>query len=171
MEMVEAIERIVRKMLKPKCVVGKVTAVDATAKTCTVEVEGGYTRYGVRLRADEEGGNTGLYIIPAQNSRVLIEMIEGQTGMWYVAMVSEVNPICLNGDQYKGLLKLDEVKANMDTLKTYCETLKASTASGLAAVGIGALANGTTGQTAFNTAMASASINFQDMENPKVKHG
>jgi hypothetical protein len=166
MEMVEAIERIVKRMLKAKAVVGKVTAIDTSTKTCTVEVEGGYTRYGVRLRADEEGSSTGLYIIPANNSRVVIEMIEGQTGMWYVAMVSEVDTICLNGDQFRSLMKIEVVtdrlrrlEGKVNNLITLYNTHQHTETGG-----------STAPTTSIETPISPLTLE-SDLENPKVKHG
>lgn len=77
--------------------------------------------------------------------------------------------IVLNGGDLGGLVKIQEIKDNLDTLKQYCEALKSATSAGIAAVGAGTAANGTTGATAFDTAMVSQSIVFKDMENDKVK--
>lgn len=67
-----------------------------------------------------------------------------------------------------GMVLLKKCEANLESLKSYCEALKTAVASGLGAVGAGPAANGATGASAFNTAMASALINFEDMENTKI---
>ena len=77
--------------------------------------------------------------------------------------------IVLNGGSLGGLVILEKIKSNLDQLKKYVETMKSAVSSGLKAVGAGTAANGTTGASAFDGAMASASINFEDMENEKVK--
>ena len=77
--------------------------------------------------------------------------------------------IVLNGGSLGGLVILEKIKDNLDQVKRYAETLKSAVSSGLKAVGAGTAANGTTGATAFDSAMGSASINFEDMENEKVK--
>lgn len=77
--------------------------------------------------------------------------------------------IVLNGGSLGGLVILEKIKSNLDQLKKYVETMKSAVSSGLKAVGAETAANGTTGASAFDGAMASASINFEDMENEKVK--
>lgn len=173
MDLREAIERIVKAILKPKAVVGTVKAVDANAKTCTVEVEGGYTRYDVRLRADEEGDSTGLYIVPSINSRVVIEMIEGQTGMWYVAMVSTSATICLNGDQYGSLMKIQETVDRINRLEnkmnSHINLFNAHIHVTTATVGVGPV--GTIAPTTTQDTPITPLTQVTDLENTKVKHG
>lgn len=77
--------------------------------------------------------------------------------------------IVLNGGDLGGLVKIQEIKDNLDTLKKYCEALKSATSAGIKAVGAAMAANGATGATAFDAAMAAQSIVFKDMENKKVK--
>ncbi|HJC17151.1 MAG TPA: hypothetical protein H9937_04200 [Candidatus Alistipes stercorigallinarum] len=77
--------------------------------------------------------------------------------------------IVLNGGSLGGLVILEKIKSNLDQLKKYVETMKSAVSSGLKAVGMGTAANGATGATTFDGAMASAIINFEDMENEKVK--
>lgn len=78
--------------------------------------------------------------------------------------------ITFNDGANRGLVKAEELKRSLESLKSYCETLKQAVSSGLTAVGAGPAANGTTGATAFDTAMAAASIRLEDMENDKVTH-
>ena len=78
--------------------------------------------------------------------------------------------ITFNDGANRGLVKAEELKRSLESLKSYCETLKQAISSGLTAVGAGPAANGTTGATAFDTAMAAASIRLEEMENDKVIH-
>ena len=77
--------------------------------------------------------------------------------------------IVLNGGDLGGLVKIQEIKDNLDTLKQYCEALKNATSAGITAVGAAMSANGATGAKAFDAAMSSRSIVFKDMENDKIK--
>ena len=77
--------------------------------------------------------------------------------------------IVLNGGSLGGLVILEKIKKNLDQLKKYAETMKSAVSSGLKAVGAGTAANGMTGASAFDGAMSSAIISFEDMENEKVK--
>lgn len=69
-----------------------------------------------------------------------------------------------------GLVKIDELRRTLESLRNYCETLKAAVSAGIGAVGVGASANGGTGAAAFEEAMAAATIRIEDMENEKVTH-
>ena len=77
--------------------------------------------------------------------------------------------IVLNGGSLGGPVILEKIKKNLDQLKKYAETMKSAVSSGLKAVGAGTAANGMTGASAFDGAMSSAIISFEDMENEKVK--
>lgn len=77
--------------------------------------------------------------------------------------------IVLNGGSLGGLVILEKINKNLDQLKKYAETMKSAVSSGLKAVGAGTAANGMTGASAFDGAMSSAIISFEDMENEKVK--
>lgn len=82
----------------------------------------------------------------------------------------EDGKITFNDGVNHGLVKVEELKRTLESLKSYCETLKQAVSSGLTAVGAGPSANGTTGATTFDTAMAAASIRLEEMENDKVIH-
>lgn len=79
--------------------------------------------------------------------------------------------LTINGDAFGGIVKIQELNDNLENLKTYCEALKSSIASGLSAVGIGSAANGGTGSQKFNSGMAGQSLDFDAMENETIKHG
>lgn len=78
--------------------------------------------------------------------------------------------IQFNGDDNGGLVKIEELRQSLESLKTYCETMKTATSAGINAVGIGAAASGTTGAGAFDAAMAAAAIQIENMENKEVTH-
>ena len=82
----------------------------------------------------------------------------------------EDGKIRLGGEDNGGLVKVEEVRQSLESLKTYCETLREAVSAGIKAVGAGILANGTTGATAFDTAMSSAVVRIENMENEKVVH-
>jgi len=77
--------------------------------------------------------------------------------------------IVFNGGDLGGLVKIKELEDNLNQLKKYVETMKTAVSSGIKAVGAAMAANGLTGASTFDSAMASAVINFKDMENEKVK--
>lgn len=69
-----------------------------------------------------------------------------------------------------GMLILQKVLENLNSLKSYCETLTSAVSSGLNAVGAGTGASGSAGAAQFEADMLTASISFEDMENENVKH-
>lgn len=77
--------------------------------------------------------------------------------------------IVFNGGDLGGMVKIQELEDNLNQLKKYVETMKTAVSSGIKAVGAAMAANGVTGASTFDGAMASAVINFKDMENEKVK--
>lgn len=94
--------------------------------------------------------------------------VDIQTGSSMLHM--EDGKIQFNGEENGGLVKISELRNSLNSLKTYCETLKGAVSSGLNAIGAGTAANGATGAGAFDAAMASLEIQIENMENKKVTH-
>lgn len=69
-----------------------------------------------------------------------------------------------------GLVKIEELRSSLVSLKTYCETMKKAISAGLNAVGSGETASGSTGAGAFASAMSLVEIQIEDMENKKIIH-
>lgn len=172
-ECAEALRDIVGK--EPfQTFVAKVTKVDGAK--CTVkrlfddmEIE------DVRLNCSTTE-NEGVVIVPKRDSMVLITSIDGR--YWFVSQCSEVEKITIdatdkivfNGGQNKGLVKIEELKKNLDSLKQYVEAMQNAISEGLTAVGAGTAASGETGATMFQTEMLGQVINFEDMEDTKITH-
>lgn len=163
-----------------------VDAVDKDARTvdCT-PIDEGAPLLGVNLQANQES-KFGVVIFPRVGSYVVVGFVaDGSAGV--VLLTDDVESIemvvkddntslkitedgiVMNGGGLRGLVKIAELEDNLKQLKSYVETLKSATSSGIKAVGVSNAANGPAGATAFDEAMASASIRFKDMENEKVK--
>lgn len=82
----------------------------------------------------------------------------------------EDGTIRLGGKDYGGLVKIEELRRSLESLKRYCETMRQAVSAGIKAVGAGVSANGATGAGTFDTAMSSADIRIENMENDKVVH-
>jgi hypothetical protein len=113
----DKIRKAVREMSKTGdevySIVCKVDSVNASEKTCDCSpVDGKADLLGVRLMAQNQ---TGFYIIPKVDSIVVVTMINGFTG--YVAMFSEVDEIQLNGDNYDGLVMVQELTDKLNNLE------------------------------------------------------
>jgi hypothetical protein len=84
----------------------------------------------------------------------------------YVSMVSKVDQIYLAGDANGGLVKIDDLKLQYDTM---IASFKAAISAGFTALsGL----DGGASLSAFNSAAASViNLNKTTLENTKVKHG
>lgn len=178
MSMTEAIRRMVASQIKPDVLLGIVTEFDASNWLATIKLNGGAEVDEVRVKAVINSEESGIFIEPKIGSYVLVGLIEGKVESLFIIAFSEIEKVRikttaieLNGDQYKGLVKLDELKANLDALKQYVLAMNTAIATALTSVGVGTAANGPAGTTAFNSAMSGQVINFQNMENTTVKHG
>jgi len=109
-------------------------------------------------------------IKPAIDSDCLIAILEGQESVAFLIYAVEAELMEFNGGENGGLVKLKELTDSLNSLKTYCESLKSAIDSGFTAVGIGAAANGTTAKTAFDAAMATKSIQIKALDNKKITH-
>lgn len=146
----------------------KVESVDLVNKSCYCQpVFGGADIQDVRLIADNQNG---FLIIPAINSVVIVSMLNQAVG--YVSMFSNVQEIQLNGDNFGGLIKIDNLKSQYDTNFT---NLKAAIQAALAPVDAIMVALGMPAPLAsqiFNTAAQSVvNLNKTPLENTTVKHG
>ena len=145
--------------------------------TCCVDIDG-LVVSDVRLRAVVNGEESGILITPKTGSYVTVADLSGDLTRIVVVGFSEVEKIEVNADDKivfngggnHGLVNIEELKNNLNTLKTYVETMKMAVSEGLTSIGAGPSANGVTGRTAFETAMASQSIHFDDMEDTKITH-
>jgi hypothetical protein len=166
-------------------IIGTVNAINGI-DTIDVDVDG-VIYNDVQLQAIVEGNGTSIIIVPTKGSSVLIGNIENGTN--YVLLhANKVDRILLkqvdgmfidivkgvvklNGDDKGGLVQIQELKDNLDALKSFVEAMNNALPSAFTAVGISSAANGTTASIAYQTSMAGKIITIKDMENKKVKHG
>lgn len=182
----KAVRSMVADMIPVQSREAEVKSVDADKRTCVVVDTDDLEWEDVLLGVAEGEGNWNK---PTVGSMVMISIINNIDGAAYVSMFSEVDEVymnCkdgakfslqkdgnvyLNGDSFGGLVKLDELESNLDALKKYVETMNSAIGPAFSAVGAAMSANGAAGKTSYDTAMVGQSINFQNMENDKVKHG
>ena len=175
-EIKESIQKMASKGGAGIVFTAKVKSVQANT-TCTVELEG-LTVSDVRLRAVVNGETSKILVTPKTGSYVLVADLSGDLSQLAVVGYSEVekievdanDEIVFNGGNNNGMVKIEELKRNLDTLKNYIMALQSAVATGLGAVGAGTAANGETGAGAFGEAMTGRSINFEDMEDTKITH-
>ena len=155
--------------------VGTVKSVEG--ETCTVDIEG-LEIDEVRLTAVNDGTADKLLITPATGSYVLMVdlsagelrdvAVVGYTQLESIGATCE--QITLNGGSNGGLVNIESLQSNLDTLKKYVEAMKKAISTGFASVGASTAANGALGKQAFEAQMASQSIRFEDMEDTTILH-
>lgn len=169
----------------------KVESVDS--ETCTVSV-GDLKLTDVRLRSVVNGEESKFLITPKTGSFVTVIDLSGELRELEVIGYSEIEAIDIetggninikckgdtnldcdgtvtfNGGDHDGLVKLQELNDNLNSIKNYLSALKSAINTGLNGVGTSTAASGAAGALAFEGAMAGQMINFKNMENDKVKH-
>jgi len=141
---------------------GEVTEVNGVI--CSVqpidETQAEFTN--IRIVAEES--DAGFYPIPKVGSQVIICIIGGNSG--YIAMFGELEIIALRGDQYGGLVKIDDLVTKLNNLENkvngiintynlHTHTETGATTSPTTSLVVGTLTNTTK----------------SDLENENVKHG
>lgn len=161
-----------------------VESVDAAQYSCTVKIVGSDgILENVRLKAEFQK-NYGLAAIPKKGSFVVVTALTAAG--YFVSLCSEVETIELkidstgliidkdgfvfNGGDNAGVVKIDELKKNLESLKTFVEKMNNALPAAFTAIGAGPTASGAAGTSSYSGAMSGAVISFGDMENKKVKH-
>lgn len=126
-----------------------------------------------------------IYRKPAVGTLCLLGLIENKDAATFLIDAEELEELSIettvktnlkavetvfNSGEFGGLVKIGELKNNLDQLKQFCEKMHASLPTAFSAIGVGSAANGTTGATSYSGAMAGNMITFSDMENKDVKH-
>lgn len=137
---------------------------------CTIKYQG-LEHKNVRLVCGFSQSLTTMIIKPAVGSTVLVaDLSGGKMRDLVVLMVEKAETVIFNGGELGGLVKIEELKKSLDSLKQYCEDLKTAVAQGLTAVGVGTAASGTTGAQTFYQLMTGKSITIEEMEDEMIKH-
>ncbi len=143
-----------------------VDSVDTENKTCYCLPidESKADLIDVRLMADNK---TGFLIVPKKGSVVIVSMITNEAG--FVSMFSEVDSIELNGSNYDGLVKIQELTEKLNNLEDafnqhlllYNAHTHAGVTSGSSATAVPA---------ALDTNVLTPTVQ-SELENTTVKHG
>lgn len=151
----EAIKELAKTDDELYSIVCEVSSVDTSLITCVcTPLNGNAEILGVRLMAQS---TTGILIIPTVGSRVVVTMLNKFTG--YLAMFSEVESIDLNGNNYDGLVRINDLTTKLNALVNAINVQLPLIATGIIA---GGGAYTPTLMTVFNKT---------DYENITIKHG
>ena len=86
--------QIVKPLIKPAIIKGKVDAIDEDKLTCTVlPLNGDAKLYGVQLRAKVEDNPTGILAFPKVGSDVLVGFVNDNEADAFIAQVSEIDKL------------------------------------------------------------------------------
>jgi hypothetical protein len=153
--------------------------------TCSVKIDG-LVITGVRLRAVINSSTEQLLVTPKVGSYVLVvDLSGGNYRNLAVISCSEITGINIkvggttavinaegitfNGGGLGGLVKLQELKENLNNLKQYVEAMNSALPGAFSAIGASSAANGALGATNYQGAMAGKTVQLKDMENEKIK--
>ena len=162
-DLIEALRAITDKNT-PIPILGKVIAnsYNSTKKTVNVEpIDGSAALFQINLNGD---ASKSFLIIPEDNSLVGVTMVSNTVG--FISFFSQVKEIYLRGDENGGLIKINDLKTQYDSMIT---GFKAAIAAGFTALsGIDSGAS----LAAFNASAAAVVVlNKTTLENTTVKHG
>ncbi len=119
---------------------------------------------GIDLHVSETAA---LAFQPAVGALV-VALLDSPTSGFVIS--SSRGKILLNGGDNGPLVKIDELKKNLDALKDYVLAMNNAIFAGITAVGASTGASGTNGAQAYQQQMASRSISFSDMADTSVSH-
>ncbi|MCF6184357.1 MAG: hypothetical protein L3J56_06970 [Bacteroidales bacterium] len=155
---------------------GKVVKVDEDKRTCEVEPDSGEANYvGVRLQA-LESENTGVLFVPEQGSDVIIHFIDNDESFVVktskvskVEIITEDGDIWLNGDDFGGLIKIEELKKQLQKNTQRIDTIINVLKSTITSVAL----HPNPGWSAIINPIVSAlqKEDYSKIENETVKHG
>lgn len=192
MKLIEAIRKIVLPLIKDQSVKAKVLSIDKTNNVCDVEpISGGAKYLDVKLTAINGETKSKIISYPKIGSEVIISIIKNNEANAYVSQVSEVESflvenekckvlikedgsvnidsdnIVINGGDFGGLIKVDELKKQLDKNTNTLKAIQNVFNAWVVAPGDGGSV--LKGASTSFTSMPLASLN--SIENKKVKHG
>ena len=147
---------------------GKVTAVDESDMSCTVELlDDDVTLYKVRI--NNIGSKEGFICIPSVDSVVVVSKLQNSDQMHYVSMFSQIEVIMLNGDQYGGLVKVADLVSKINAIEQDLNNIKTVFSAWVPAPGDGGTVLKTAAATWYGQQITPTTEN--EIVNNKVKHG
>lgn len=182
------IQRIAAKANGVHAFVGKIVAVNTSKYTCDVKpIDDGAVFYDVKLKPVADSDDHGLIAVPETDSYVIVEPMMGKDVDLYVSQFTRVKTyliknsngvkimfnsngeLHLNGDQYSGLVKADELKTQIDKNTQILTAIKNACSATAFEAGNGAPSSF---QAVMNALIASLQVaDLSGIKNNTVKHG
>lgn len=185
--LLDILNYIIRKQIPVVINAGTVKDVDKNECSATIVPDDGSPELTVRLRSVLDDNATGVLLFPKKDSAVIYAAIENNPDNCLVIQYSEIDEFLItgqgdfkvevddqgttkiNGGNLGGLVKITPLKTNLEAIKSFATALQTAIVAGFNGVGSGPSASGAAGAAAFNLSMAGQAINYQEMENDKIK--
>lgn len=169
-ELRELIEKIVDEKVMV-ATIAKVKSVNKSALTCVVEVTGTDEEHlDVRLLGVSDEVEKPTVYFPKVGSFVGIMPLFNSRNMMAVFLVTEIDEVLLNGDEFGGLVKVNVLVDRLNKLEARFNDFKAKYNSHVhAGVTTGVGSSGTTPTTIALANLVETQV--EDIENEKIKHG
>ena len=120
---------------------------------------------GVRIVAGESGSP--FLLVPVVGSFVAVSFMSETSAV--VSMFSEVETVSIRGDEFGGLVKIEELKKQLEVMTSRIDTLYKAIEDGKPAPNDGGVAYQSTMKVILSTQQETES--FDEIENELVKHG
>lgn len=192
MELVQAIKKIVKPMIKNQSIKARVISVDKTNDVCDVEPLNNGAKYlGVKLKAISDTTESKVIAYPKVDSDVIISIIDNNDNDTFVSQISEVESylienkecsvlikqdgsvninsenIIINNGSLGGLIKVNELKTQIEKNTQAINAIQEAFKTWVVASGDG----GAVLKAASSTFTFLPLANLNSIENQKVKHG
>ena len=142
----------------------KVDAIEGTSVDVT-PLDGTAPILRVRILAGES--DSGFYAVPKLGSVVVVTFLSNSSA--FVSMLSEVEAVLLRGDQFGGLIKVEELKDQLATMSSRIDTIYDAINNGVTSPSDGGSALLVSMKATLKT--QSETEDFENIENESVKHG
>ena len=188
------VERKAQELIPLQVFPAQVKEVDENNRTCTVRVNDNVDLYEVKLYAVTDKDLKGFCLLPAKDSQVLVARIANGNDL-FVCLFSVVDKVVgtvgsdtsidvtedeikinakkieFNGGKNGGLAIAEKIETNLGKITTYLDNMNTAISTALKAVGtVTGVVNGAGAAQGYDLAMESLKIEFDAMENDKIKH-
>lgn len=164
----EAIQQIAREGGTLQGMFYVADVVSASDDECVVDIDG-LQLSGVRTGAIVDDNTNKLRIKPKAGSKVMVADLYGDKTQLMVVSFSEIESITINGGNLGGLVEIEKLKDNLNSLKSYVDDLQTLAATAMSPMS--ALDKGTSVGT-FNATWNTkkSTFSWENMEDTKIKH-
>lgn len=146
--------------------VSKVIKYDKEAKTVDVEPVDG-TAPLLRVKLTAAAGSTNVVAIPVIDSMVVVSFFSEATA--WVSLVSEVESVEIRGNELGGLIKVEELKKQLDIVTSRIDTIYKAIKDGVPIAQDGGV--GYQNTMVAILAQQTETEDYSEIENEQVKHG